>query len=97
MGEGIFKPEDLIPCEWQHQIRHRSVDDFLLFEKVFLKSNPEFPIFVYLLDDESNKVICIWVDKEMGVTTESFSPECLLQYRFAGLMKYRRKFNICLN
>ena len=82
-------------CEWQYQIRHEQPNAFDIGECVFLKSNPEWPLIVYTLDDTF--VYVVWKDIEDTVHADSFPPQAILQYRYAGLLIWRNSYRICLN
>lgn len=85
-----FKKEDLKLCDFQFQITHTNTDKFKIGEYIFLKSNPDYPLEVYSINN-----------KEIGVGSYStqyfFSPECILQYTYRGLLIGKRKYKICLS
>lgn len=92
LNRGTFKPNELRPVEYQHTIRHTSTNSFEVGEKIFLKSNPEYPLEVIELTDK--KVIAKWCH---GEEVDEFPPECVLQYRYIALLTYKKKYFICLN
>ena len=95
MNDEIFKREDLILCDWQYTIRHICVNDFICGEKVFLKSNPEHQMIVHSINKKS--VTLIWYIKKNRIQLGEFLPECILQYKYASLLTYRKKLCVCLN
>lgn len=95
MQEGYFKEKDLKKYDAQYMIRHHDVECFVYGQKVFLKSNPECPMRVYLINKTT--VSTIWHTKTNKIEICEFPPECILQYEYAGLITYREKFNISLN
>lgn len=90
MIERNFNEGDLNLCSWQYEIRHTDVNDFVIGEKVFLKSNPEHPMVVHSIGDK--EVICEYMN-----SYNPWSPECILQYKFAGLVIYKNRYKYCLN
>ena len=92
LNTGAFKAEDLKLCDFQYEIKHNSIDDFKVGEEVFLKSNPETPMKVYGFSEDKKSVLT-----SMGDNKYSFPPECLLQYKYAGLLIAKRKHKICLD
>lgn len=95
MEEGIFRLDDLSKCDYQYLIRHRKTNCFSVGEMVFLKSNPEHSMTIHLLNE--NDVICTWESMDGQFRIKSFPPECILQYKYRGLVKWKEKFKICLN
>jgi len=89
-----FNTNDLRKCKWQYTIRHTTTDDFDIFEIVFLKSNPEFPLMVVNYNDHN--VECIPLSSQENITHD-YPPEALLHYKHAGLLTYKEKYNISLN
>jgi hypothetical protein len=75
-----FNESELGKCEWQYQVVHQTTEKFKSGELVFLKSNPECPMKVLLINPK--EVLCIPVN---GKNIYNFPPQCLLQYRYAGL------------
>lgn len=94
MREKIFKAKDLRLCDFQYEVRHTDINNFSEGEKVFLKSNPEHPMTVHSVD---GNITCIWYSTNEELQICSFPPECLLQYKYAGLLTWKKKFSICLN
>jgi len=88
----FFKEGDLISCEFQYEIRHTDINCFKIGEEVFLKSNPERPMKVCGFSEDNKQVLTMF-----DYYIELFPPECLLQYRYAGLFIVRKKYKICLN
>jgi len=86
----VFKKEDLKLCDFQYQIIHENVNDFEIGEEVFLKSNPEYSLKVYSFGEK--KVV-------VGeyAPTMLFPPQCILQYKYSGLIIWKRKYEICIN
>ena len=97
MNKGKFNKEDLELCDWQYQIIHKFIGNFKIGEYVFLKSNLEFPIKVSFFL-KNNEIVCIWKDKVGVSQMDKFLPECLLQYKYSGLLISKdNRFKICLN
>jgi hypothetical protein len=90
--EEIFKEKDLVLCDFQYEIRHTDVNYFKIGEEVFLKSNPEISMKVCGFSEDSKQVVV-----KLAYEKISFPPECVLQYRYAGLLVWRKKYKICLN
>lgn len=90
--EDCFKEGDLISCDLQYEIRHININCFKIGEEVFLKSNPECTMKVYGFSEDNKQILTLF-----GYDIELFPPECLLQYRYAGLLIGRKKYKICLN
>lgn len=90
-----MREEDLILCEIQYTIRHTSPHCFKVGKKVFVKSNPEHPTVVYSVNKDT--VTISWYNKKNELDTCGFPPECILQYKYAGLVTYKRKHKISLN
>ena len=82
-------------CDWQYLICHHTSDCFKIGESVFLKSNPEWPMTVYLL--ENNKVTCYWNSLDEELFVQEYPSECILQCKFIPLQVYQKKYHICLN
>jgi len=89
MAEGIFRSEDLKLCDWDYVIRHRQATNFKKGTLVFLKCNPEVPMLVIKIDKKENRVITQWLNKDGEKETQSWKPETILQYKYAGLVKYK--------
>jgi len=84
-------PSRLLKVEdWQYSVIHKDVTCFRLGEKVFLKSNPEYPMMVSSLKEDTVVVA-------RGLNQYEFPPECLLQYKCRPLLEYKGIFDICLN
>jgi len=86
-----FNEDSLCLAELQYKVIHHNTFDFKEGEKVFLKSNPEFPLIVDLVC--KNVVFCKSIDN----TVFYIRPECILQYYYSGLLIYKNRFDICLN
>ena len=97
MKEGIFKQDDLMLCDWQYTIRHTKLKCFEVGEIVFLGCNPEFPMTVHSINNKKNNITTIWYNSNNEIQYYSFPPECILQYRYAGLLTYKGKFCVSLN
>jgi len=93
--DGIFKQDDLGLCDWQYTIRHTDVNFFVCGEKVFLKSNPEHLMTVHSINKKT--ITTIWYTKTNEMQLNEFPPECILQYKYAGLVTYRQKLCVSLN
>ena len=94
--EGNFKEGDLKMCNGQYTIRHTNTSSFVCGEKVFLKSNPEHSMLVHSINETT--VTTIWYTKSNGIQLMSdFLPECILQYKYVGLLTYQDKFCVSLN
>lgn len=91
-NEATFKESELKLMKYQYAVSHETPLKFKIGEKVFLKSNPE--VVLVVVDVTLDSVI---VKVKNGVEEMSFPPQCLLQYKFAGLIEYKRKFQICFN
>jgi len=90
-----MKAEELRLSDYQHEIRHINTKLFSVGEKVFLKSNPECQMTVYSIN--KNNATVRWHNKKNEIEMCSFPPECILQYKYAGLLIYRKKFYVSLN
>jgi len=89
-----FDFNDLELVDYQYKITHNSTNIFNIGEEVFLKSNPEIKLIVYSINKKEITTIR-YIKNEIDLN--SFPPQCLLQYKYRGLLKYKNKFNICLN
>jgi hypothetical protein len=91
----IFNQDELSLCKWQYTISHNNPNDFKIGEIVFLKSNPDYELVVCAINE--NTITVMW--NNFGHKTESneFPPQCILQYKYASLLTYDRKFLICIN
>jgi hypothetical protein len=90
-----MKEDDLEACDWQYTVRHTDVNCFDQGEKVFLKSNPEHQMIVHSVN--KGTITTIWHTKSNKAQTYKFYPECILQYKYAGLLTYRKKLCVSLN
>jgi len=90
-----YKENDLELNHIQYQISWLGTSNFKCREKVFLKSNPEFPLTVVKVGLESVFVRSERKNKKGELF--AFPPECILQYKYAALIEYYRKYNLCLN
>lgn len=95
MEEGIFRADDLNKCDYQYLIRHTKTNCFSVCEMVFLKSNPEHPMTIHSINE--NSVICTWKAMNGEFQLASFPPECILQYKYRCLVEWKEKFKICLS
>lgn len=77
-------------CSYQFSIIHRSIDDFKIGEKVFLKSgSPDFLVIGF----RKNKVLCTWFYRKNGIVKRRkslFVPEVILQRNLES-------FQYCIN
>jgi hypothetical protein len=90
-----YKPGDLLRADWQYTINHKTTDKFKKGDKVFLKSDPEFTFEVMTVLND--KVIVFHKTHPGGCVITHFPPQCLLQYKYAGLMTGKRIISISLN
>jgi len=95
MKNGDFNLDDLYLHNCQYTITHTSPQDFKCGESVFLRSNPERPMTVLSINPRG--VIVKWMSNCNIITTALLPPQCLLQYKYAGLVTYRRRIPISLN
>lgn len=95
MEDRIFKQDDLIPSDWQYVIRHTDVNCFVCGEKVFLKSNSEHQMTIHSINEST--ITTFWYSKTNEIQFCDFPPECILQYKYAGLLSYRQKVFVSLN
>jgi len=91
----VFKKEDLRLCDYQYQIKYTSTKSFKKGQVVFLKSNPGVEMVVHDINDKF--VETIWYSSDGELQVVNTSPECLLQYKYAGLLIANKKFNVCLS
>jgi len=82
-------------CDWQYIIKCNDVSCFKSGEMVFLKSNPECPMIVLSVNEYDITTMWYNVHKEQQFC--DFLPECILQYKYAGLLTYQGRFQVCLN
>lgn len=95
LNEASFKGSDLVKTEYQFLIRHQTSNNFIIGEKVFLKSNPEVILIVH--STKNNKVLVYWY-ANTEIQFAEFPPECVLQYKYRPLLTHSKtSFNICLN
>ena len=94
MEENIFNQNNLRLCDWQYTIRHTDTKQFVSGEKVFLKSNPEKIMTVYSIRED---VVVTSCNRYNEIQLYEFPPECILQYRYAGLKTYKNKIHVSLN
>jgi len=87
--------EPLEIYDWQYAIKLTSTTFFNGGDEVFLKSNPECTMHVYMTTEKL--VIVGWLDKNNELQFDSFPPEYLLHYIFAGLVFWKRKYLLSLN
>lgn len=95
MKKSKFNQKDLVACDFQHTVRHKDVNCFIPGERVFLKSNPEHVMWVHSV--MKNSITTVWHTGRNKIRTCNFPPECILQYRYAGLLIYKNKFYMSLN
>lgn len=89
-----FNEDQLELVEWQYSVRHQSTDAFRLGEMVFLVSDPLHPMWVSAL---GRQVEVFWFDFDGSIQVTSLPPQCLLQYRYAGLQNWKGEYDVCLN
>lgn len=95
LEEKSFKGNELIRAEYQFLIRHQTSDNFIIGETVFLVSNPEVPLIVHSI--KNNTVLVYWYANN-EIQFSEFPPQCVLQYKYRPLLvHYKTNFNICLN
>lgn len=95
MNEDLFNENDLRHSKIQYVVRHTSSNMFKAGESVFLKSNPEVKLIVF---DTSDKEVEVVHANDLACFEHmTFPPECLLQYRYAGLVELNKKYKICIN
>jgi len=87
---GSFNGDELKKLDWQYLISHNSEKCFKIGEWVFLKSNPELPLKISQL--KNGQVSC-----QINDIVAVFPPQCLLQYKYAGLFIWKDDKIICLN
>ena len=89
---GAFDPNQLEKVTWQYQIIHKNVLNFQIGEKVFLKSNPDYPLTV--IDIKDDEIYC----KSKCGDIDGYIPEIILQYKYACLkVNHKSEIKICLN
>ena len=86
---------DLRVCDWQYEICHLETNLFVTGEIVFMKSSAHYPMIVCFIGKK--EVSTLWENTSGEMQCESFPPECILQYRYAGLLVWCGKYKICLN
>lgn len=84
-------------CDNQYLVSNKSIFDFRIGEKVFLKSNPEFAIVVSGFDKPNKTVICKYFNSKGDLKFVDFPPQCILSYKYAGLIIIKDKWYISLN
>lgn len=89
------KSDDIVLYEWQYLVRHQNINCFTVGEKVFVTIKPDLPMFVKGFNGEY--VIVEWLSKDKTLIVDEWYPQCILQYKYAALMVYKEKFNVCLN
>src|SRR6185503_540247 len=72
---------NLVLCPCQFYIRHHSVNDFKIGEKVFLKSSPEVQLTV--IGFRANQVECSYRFNGSKRRRYLFVPETIIQYHLA--------------
>lgn len=93
--EGVFSKDDLMPLDWQYSVSHDKASCFKAGEAVFLKSNPNIKLTVHSANEAT--VTIIFQSESDRLQIHEFPPQCLLQYRYAGLLTYNRKYSVSLN
>lgn len=81
MNFGIFavmKAGDLVNCNFQFYVCHKSIDDFKIGDKVHLKSSPEVPMTV--IGFRKNKFVDCRFMSRYKPRTFCFIPETIIQY-----------------
>jgi len=86
----IFNEDNLELSDWQYYVKYEFTLNFVIGDKVFLKSNPE--IILEVMDIDNDNVYCEYDNKKIG-----FSPQVLLHIKYAGLKIYKKTHIICLN
>ena len=86
---------DLFKVPLQYSVRHTSIRKFQVGEVVFLKSNPEWRMAVSKIEKELVSVT--WKSKDGRVQIAKFPPECILQYKYAGLISWNSEHEISIN
>lgn len=90
-----YRASDLFRADFQYAVTHKTSLAFREGESVFLKSNPEWPMEVVGVYEEGVMVL-----NEVSKTEAEFiimPPQCLLQYKYAGMLVWKRRQLICLN
>lgn len=92
-----MKEEDfnLNLCNWQYTIKYHDTSSFVRGEQVFLKSNPEH--LMIICDITRDKITTTWKTAYGDTQYYEFPPECILQYKYAGLITGIKTFSISLN
>jgi hypothetical protein len=85
----------LRPADLQYKVRHHSTDCFKIGEVVFVTLDPNLPVKVVKVKE--NEVIISNPLTDGTFQICSLPPECLLQYKYAGLIVYKKQYDICLN
>lgn len=85
-----FKREEIRLKELQYKVCYDTTLKFRIGDKVFLKSNPEVPLEVFDVDNE--KVHCRYKNEII-----EYIPQVLVHYKYAGLMVYKREWDISWN
>ena len=98
MNYAAFNEDDLKLTDFQYEIKHTDVNCFKEKEEVFLKSNPEVSMKVFGISKMFNHVLVLVKNTNGGLDQiHSFPPECLLQYKYRALLKWKQKYSICIN
>lgn len=93
--EGTYRRGDLIKLPWQYTVVNNDTSDFRIGEDVFLRSDVGMPLVVASLS--KHEVGVEWKDTMGVVHCAFFSPQVLLQYRYAALVTLNGKFEYCWN
>lgn len=96
-NEKRFKRKDLKLCDYQYQIVHTNTKMFKAGQVVFLKSNPEIEMIVLDVKEKTVTVMFEINEKKKVWGKTDLQPECILQYKYAGLLIVNKKINVCLN
>jgi len=93
--EGTFHQDDLNLSDWQYAIRWHNTSEFKIGETVFLKSNPDQPMIICNIGEET--ITTVWKNNHNFSQTSVFPPECILQYKYASLLIAKRFIHVCIN
>lgn len=93
--EGTYRQGNLIKLPWQYTVVNNDTSDYRISENVFLRSDVGMPLVVVSLS--KYEVGVEWKDMMGVVHCAFFSPQVLLQYKYAALMTLNDKLNFCWN
>lgn len=90
-----MRSDDVELCDWQYTIRFE-LQDFRIGEIVFLKSNPEWPMFTCNFD--GCNVVVEWESLSGEMQRAKIHPHCLMKYEYAAFQTYKMTdYHVCLN